>query len=334
MSLVRDGNRGIAARSQLDASPDGSAEHLDATEFHRQLAAARHRIARIRHEVDDDLLELAEAGQDSHRFCAEPKFELISFVKQLVQDVLDVAQGRRHIHHLGLHVLLARERHELPDERRRAMGGPLDLVDVRQLIRALGEACRQQVRIPHDRDQQVVEVVSNAPGHAPDGFHLLREAKALLEHAALGDVSPDDMEDLAALTRHGRQQHLDRKDLTIRADVVPFKAVAPLLERDGDHLVRLRERIAPVGLERRGELGRVGPEDVLPVPGPEHHHRRLIALDERSAIDDQDGVGGPLEEFAIRIRSCASAPIGPTAASGHRPRTAKATATTVSPPTP
>ena len=52
----------------------------------------------------------------------------------------------------------------------------------------------EQLGVALNHGQQIIEVVGNAAGEPPYGFHFLRLAKLIFEVAALGDVFGDHLE--------------------------------------------------------------------------------------------------------------------------------------------
>jgi hypothetical protein len=51
------------------------------------------------------------------------------------------------------------------------------------------QAVEKQIAVAADHGEQVVEVVSDAAGHAAEGFHLLGLAKLAFEHFSLGFIA-------------------------------------------------------------------------------------------------------------------------------------------------
>ena len=96
---------------------------------------------------------------------------------------------------LGRQHLLAAEGQQLAGQRSGAIGGVGDLLG-RAAQRGVGaDALQQELGVPGDHHQQIVEVVGDAAGEAADGFHLLRLAELLFEGAALGDVFGEKFEE-------------------------------------------------------------------------------------------------------------------------------------------
>jgi hypothetical protein len=75
----------------------------------------------------------------------------------------------------------------LVDQAGRSLGGLIDLAEL--LERSLVfESSQEQVGIPADNDEEIVEVVCHPAGQLANGIHLLRLQQALLELATAADV--------------------------------------------------------------------------------------------------------------------------------------------------
>ena len=146
----------------------------------RHRAALRHRVARVHGEVDDHLLDLRRVGAHRARARAEHRDELDVLADQPAQHHVHVADRRVQVEDPRLQHLPAAEREQLARERGRAVGRPLDLLGVPAQLR-VGRAADQELAVPGDRREQVVEVVRDAAGEPADRFHLLRLAQLRLD---------------------------------------------------------------------------------------------------------------------------------------------------------
>src|SRR5216684_1986634 len=108
-----------------------------------------------------------------------------AFADQTAEQNGEVRERLAEIDHLRVHGLLARERQQLPHQARRPVGVLLDLHDV--LKRRIGRLVRvqQEVGRHHDGAEQIVEVVGDIAGEAPDRLHLLLLIDLVLERALL-----------------------------------------------------------------------------------------------------------------------------------------------------
>ena len=183
------GGLGCSGRTSATALEDeGAIGLVDAVPlvFHRQLdlerivgpldrrgdpydAAPGHRIASVHDQVDEGALDLQRV--DTHLRQLERQLGL---EPHLVPDQ-PVHQGHRRAHELvRMHDLerelgLATERQQALRE---ARGGGQRAMGVVQLA-SRTDALRQQLEVGVDHGEQVVEVVGDARGQAPDRFHLL-----------------------------------------------------------------------------------------------------------------------------------------------------------------
>ena len=80
------------------------------------------------------------------------------------------------------------ERKELAGEGRRTLSRLYDLFHMLVQLILLSKTVYHQLAISVDDGQQIVEVVRNPSGQAPDGFHLLRLAKLLFKFLAFCHV--------------------------------------------------------------------------------------------------------------------------------------------------
>ena len=155
-----------------------------------ELAAVRHRIARVDDEVHEHLLELAGVGHDGARWRRGVDTSAMSSPIRRCSIVLD-ARTRSLRSITSLSFWRAAEREEL----RGQAGGrarPAWLISRRCSARAV--VCgrlSEQLGVAADHGEQVVEVVRDAGGEPPDRIHLLRLQEALLELSACSDVDGD-----------------------------------------------------------------------------------------------------------------------------------------------
>ena len=207
---------------------------------HREPAAIGHGVAGVDGEIDDHLLELRDVDLDRPQIAAVHQIELDLLADQPAQQHGEIAERVAEMQHLRAQRLPARERQQLPHQRRGAGGVLLDLHDV--LERRIGRLVRVQQEIVrhHDGGQHVVEVVRDAAGELADGVHLLRLVDLVLQRAALGGLQQiDDRglgvalvlldrgdEELAPTLLGAVEHRLDRSDVAV--------AVGGKLDRGAD----------------------------------------------------------------------------------------------------
>ena len=170
----------------------------------RQRAAARHRVARVDGEVDDDLFELALVDLGEAEIAAVHELQLDILADQPAQQVRQLDQHVGDVEDARLQGLLAREGQQLAHEIGGAVGVLLDLHDVGEGRVARPEPHQQQIAEADHRRQQVVEIVRDAAGELSDRLHLLRLRELHLEVLLLGDV--DEMQHQARRRRPRRRR--------------------------------------------------------------------------------------------------------------------------------
>ena len=177
--------------------------------FEPQHAAIRHRVPRVVHEIQQDLLDGVAVGPDLREI----------FVGK--DEQLDI-RGQHPPQHGGQIVQEMAEMHRLEGQGR-AAGKSEQLVhheaaadrrrdDVAQ-ARFVGTA-GQELGVGEDDRQQVVEIVRDSTGELTDRFHLLGLTELFLQAASLADVLGEHFValDAAVLVAHGAavQPHRDR----------------------------------------------------------------------------------------------------------------------------
>ena len=146
-----------------------------------ELAAIRHGIARVDHEVEHRVLELVAVGVGLPQFVGQNGLEPDRLAEAAPQKL-------RHAGHqlVGVELrrrerLLAGKGEQLLDQRG---GAPAALLGARQIFFdfdvALGEAPRREIEAADDNGEHVVEVVRDAAGQLTDRFHLAGLAQRLL----------------------------------------------------------------------------------------------------------------------------------------------------------
>ena len=186
----------VARLGPLDVANPGRAGRLDegGRDLDHEAAAARHRVARVGAQVDEDLIDAAAVGPDEAglgRAVEGDRHVLANYG----------AQQRQHPQHhvaqidrLHLDALVARERQELARELGGALGGGADVVEVAaRRIAGLGRGEREIEPRHHDQ-QEVVEVVRDAAGEQAHRLETLRLLELRLELHAIGHVATDGLQ--------------------------------------------------------------------------------------------------------------------------------------------
>ena len=141
-------------------------------------------------------------------------------------------------------VALAREREDLARQVARALRGIDDRVDRLAAALSRGDVVSEELGIGEDDGQEVVEVVRDASGQAPEGFGSLCVGEPALEVLALGlgllslgDVERSAREQGSALAVASNALQRQMADLAVRADD------AKLGVEGGAHLELAGERV-------------------------------------------------------------------------------------------
>ena len=215
---VRDGQQHVLAGRALAVLADVLLVELDDRGLDRQPAAARHRVARVGGEVEHDALELRAVGLDHRRAGRERDGDA-----DVVAD--DPPEHRLHSRDHVVEVERARMQHLAAAEGEQLAGEAADACSAAWAI------SRSASRSPHllleqrgvagDHRQQVVEVVRDAAGEAPDRLHLLRLLEPVLEPEPVGDVVGEHERRLAAVVDDRPGRDLDVDDRAVLAPVVP-----------------------------------------------------------------------------------------------------------------
>ena len=103
---------------------------VDVRGLDRQLAAVRHRVARVDDQVHEHLLDLARVGLDAAERAAEDGDDLDVLADQAAQHLLHLADDVVQFQDPRLEHLLAAEREQLARQRAGPVGRLGDLLDV------------------------------------------------------------------------------------------------------------------------------------------------------------------------------------------------------------
>ena len=154
-------------------------------------AAGGHCIAGIDGQVEDHLLYLPRVGKHGPQVLLQLVDELDVLPDERPEHRMDVLHHRVQADPARGDDLLPAESEKLPRETRGAASGREDLPDLRGARVLLPQPREEQVGVPRDGGEDVVEVVSHSAGQPADGLHLLRVAEALFQLHRLGHVPFD-----------------------------------------------------------------------------------------------------------------------------------------------
>ena len=205
-----------------------------------QLAAFGHRVARVDHEVREDLLDLARVRVDAIQVRLEVRVQRDVLPDDARQHLRDVADDRVELEEPRLHGLLPAERQQLPGQRRGAIPRVHDLREVGARGVILGERLSDELGAREDDREDVVEVVGDAARELTDRLELLGLAQLFLELARLGDIHAD--RELAAATVEHEvvRGHLDVEP---RAVVTAHALRAEIDDTGGPRVVRVAREV-------------------------------------------------------------------------------------------
>ena len=175
----------------------------------RDRAPVRHRVPRVDDKVHEHLLELPLVGPHHPQVRVVRQREPDLLAHQPVQEVAQVRQRIAQIQKLGLERLLAREGEQLAHEARRTVGVLVDLFEVRVIGMPRIALQQQQIAVPADRGQQVVEVMRDPARKLPDRLHLLALHELRLERLELCRVMQHRHQRRALRVLHPPQRDLE-----------------------------------------------------------------------------------------------------------------------------
>jgi hypothetical protein len=187
--------------------------------FDRDLAALRHGVARVHHEVHQDLLNLAGVRIDLAKLVRGQERQVDALAKQASQHSLHAESNLVEVKNPRLEHLLAAEGEELAGQADGSLTRPFHLLEVGLHRIARLEVAKRKGRAAQDYGEDVVEVVCDAARQATNGLHLLRLPKLRLQAFAFRQV--EDYRDVVTAVER-RNAHQDGHSRPISADVFLF----------------------------------------------------------------------------------------------------------------
>ena len=190
-------------------------------------AAIRHGIAGVDRKIHDDLMQLMSVRHDLSRERVEAGGQGNVLADQAVQHAHRIVDDGVHLQRAGLNHLLAAECQQLAGEADGMGSGLADLVSVR-MQRVVGrQRFEDQVAIPVDDGEQVVEVVRHTSGEPADAFEFLRLSELALQVHPLRDVDRGSDGTLLAVDF----DELRGKQARALLAVLPAKTALPVADR-------------------------------------------------------------------------------------------------------
>jgi hypothetical protein len=199
----------------------------------------------------------------------------------------------------------ARERAELADDRRDALGPAVGFVeeldqrlDARRVARAFRELSRDPVEVQHQVGEGIVDLVRDAGGHRPDRGEAIGLDELRLEGLPGADVAGHRDDGGPAFEVARAAARLELHDRPIGpARVVDGRREAPALE---DELLARPEALPFGGQEPLADVEAV---EVLDPREAEHLRVRRVRVDELPLADDPERLRRDLHEPAkLRLR--------------------------------
>ena len=133
----------------------------------------RHRIARINNQINENLFELVEIRLYEPKIAPMAQLERNFFADEPFCHFLQIGEHIAQLQDLESQGLTPGKGQELADERGRAIGVLLDLIDIpeRGVRRpVIGE---QQITMANDRGQDIIEVMRHAARELAYRLHLI-----------------------------------------------------------------------------------------------------------------------------------------------------------------
>ena len=182
------GRHAFAAVGHRDAHVLAGRQHIrgrgGGARFEAQFAAAIHRVARIDRQVEQGHFHLVAVGHDAGAWRRDGEVQADAGTERGGDEFLHAFEEQLHVERAQVEGLVAREGQQLAGELGAALAGA-----ARHLGAAFGHLVlrhqQDQVHAALHHVEQVVEVVRDAAGQAPDRLHLLQLHHRLLHPLAL-----------------------------------------------------------------------------------------------------------------------------------------------------
>src|SRR5438309_2056624 len=195
---VAHGEEYIRAGLGVDMLLRVPAVDVDLVRLDRERAAVRHRVASVDRKVEEHLVDLTGVGANGAEGWRQDGDQLHLLSNQAAQHLVRVGDDVVQVEDPRLDGLAAAEGQQLPREVAGGLRGATDLVEILAMGAVGGKVEKDQIRVPENRRQDVVEIVGDPAGQRAKGVHLLRLPQLLLELFALGDVHQGALDDLFA----------------------------------------------------------------------------------------------------------------------------------------
>ncbi len=185
-------------------------------------ALVGHGVAAIDGEIDQRRFDLGRIDEGAPQAGFEVDLDTDQFAHHRPQHAHQARHQIGQFDRLGAARLLAGEIQQLADQLgavQRAAQRVLGALVI--LARQALEVARQQIEIPDDHAQHIVEIMGDTAHQQADRFHLLRLQQLGLQHAALGDVETGAEYFLGSIVLVAHQHGLVEEDPLIAVGATP-----------------------------------------------------------------------------------------------------------------
>src|SRR5262249_20455820 len=159
--------------------------------FDQEPTTVRHSIARVDHQVQDNLFDLAGVGLYRANVSSDDCLHLHSLGQKPAQELVEIQYDAVEVNDFRLQDLLAAEGQQLVNERRSAFGSITDVLQVAPKPSVLYATIHSHFHVSFDDRKQIIEIVRDAAGQSPNGFHPSRLLQLVLQRFPLRDVYDD-----------------------------------------------------------------------------------------------------------------------------------------------
>jgi hypothetical protein len=265
----------------------------------REPAAARHRVARVQDQVEEDLLDPVLVAADLRQLRRQLLAHLDPGLLELVLHQREhVEHGLVQVERLHLGAARAREVEQVVDDLGRAEGLLLDLLEQHAARVSRRHLAAQHLGVGRDARQRRVDLVRHPRGEQADRGHLLRVLELLLEPDARRDVV-EDQDRALALAR----AHLERRDRDVDHHAAPVGGRQVQLVDVRDLVVarRAQHQAAAQRLEEGAgeDLVERAAQHVLAPASAERLERAVPARDQALEVEHQDPRVHALEDVLV-----------------------------------
>jgi hypothetical protein len=172
-SRVADNQLHVGSRTNHDPAIRAGFVQVYVCSGKRELATRWHGVPRIRGKIDDHLLQLTGIGFYTAYFRTRLEIQFDVFSDHALQQLFNISQNLIEIEHLGFENLPPSKSEQLARQGRAASGRLPDHLQAARdslILRPL----EQNLTLPQDDPQQIIEIMGNAAGQSSDGFEFLQ----------------------------------------------------------------------------------------------------------------------------------------------------------------